>query len=233
MSVIDKNVIFVNMKQLVFILFVIATLTTKVLAVDYDSEFKKHGFVNVQTLDSTIVVDLKYSSTENFMGVNMYGALRKAYLRPEIAKMVVDAQRLLKEKNQDYTLVIYDAARPLSVQKSMYDKVQNAEFQQYVANPYSGGGFHNFGCAVDISILYKGVPIDMGTGFDDFTELSHIDNEEANLKNGKLSREAYDNRQLLRFVMTKVGFNTESCEWWHFDYYKKEYVRKEFKILDF
>ncbi len=202
-------------------------------AVEYDKEFAKYGLVDVQTIDSSIAVELKYSTSDNFMGINMYGNLHKAYLRPEIAYMVVKAQKLLKAVDPDYSLIIYDAARPLSAQKMMYEKVQGTKFQRYVAYPYNGGGHHNFGCAVDVTILYKGKPLDMGTGFDSFDTLSHTDNEETNLKNKKLSQEAYDNRKLLRSVMTKVGFNVERCEWWHFDYYKIKDARRRFKVLDF
>lgn len=202
-------------------------------AVDYDGAFRRRGFVDVHQLDSTIVVDLKYSGTDNFMGINMYGELNKAYLRPEIAEKLVQAQRLLREKSKDYTLVIYDAARPLSAQKMMFDKVQGTAFEQYVANPYNGGGHHCYGCAVDVTILYKGVPLDMGTGFDSFSEVSHTDNEQANLANGLLTSEAHENRLLLRGVMTAVGFDVEPCEWWHFSCYKIECVRKNFSRLDF
>lgn len=221
------------MKQLAITIIGLLLGFAHVQAVDYDKEFAKYGYVNVQDLDSTIAVDIKYATTDNFMGVNMYGDLHKAYLRPEIAEMVVKAQKLLKAKNLDYSLIIYDAARPFSVQKRMYGKVQGTKYRRYVANPYNGGGHHNFGCAVDVSVLYKGKPLDMGTGFDSFSTLSHIDNEETNLKNGTLSREAYNNRQLLRSVMKKVGFNTYRREWWHFDYYNIKDARARFKVLDF
>lgn len=217
----------------IFLTFSLIFFTLWVWATDYDKEFARVGFVDIQQLDSTIVVELKYSTTDNFMGINMYGDLHKAYLRPEIAEKVVKAQKLLKEINPDYSLIIYDAARPLSAQKSMFDKVKGTQFQRYVANPYNGGGHHNFGCAVDLTILYKGNPLDMGTPFDSFSTLSHIDNEDANLKNGTLSKDAYNNRKLLRSIMVKVGFNTERCEWWHYDCYKIKYARKNFTLLDF
>lgn len=221
------------MKQFGLFLLALLACTFSAHAADYEKEFKKHGFVDVQELDSTILVELKYSTTNNFMGINMYGDLQKAYFRPEIAKKVAMAQAMLKEINPEYSLIIYDAARPLSAQKSMYDKVQGTKYQRYVANPYSGGGHHNFGCAVDLTIIHNGVPLDMGTGFDSFDTLSHIDNEEANLKNGTLSKAAYNNRKLLRSIMKKAGFNTERCEWWHYDCYKIKYARKNFKRLDF
>ena len=220
------------MRLTLFILSLIFSVY-RIGAVDYDEEFLKMGFVDVHSLDSTICVDLKYSSTDNFMGVNMYGNLYKAYLRPEIAEMVVNAQKKLKEINPEYTLVTYDAARPLSAQRMMYEKVQGTEFSKYVAKPVKGGGFHNYGCAVDVTILSNGVPLDMGSGFDDFTTLSHINNESSNLRKGELSQEAYDNRQLLREIMCKVGFTTEKCEWWHFQYYTKKYLRRNFKSIDF
>ena len=58
----------------------------KMAAVDYQYEFEKIGFVDIQSVDSSIVVDLKYASADNFMGFNMYGTLRHAYLRPEVAE---------------------------------------------------------------------------------------------------------------------------------------------------
>lgn len=217
----------------IFLTFSLTICCLIVWAIDYDKEFARVGFIDIQQIDSTIVVDLKYSSTDNFMGINMYGDLHKAYLRPEIAKKVAKAQKLLKEINSDYSLIIYDAARPISAQKSMFNKVKGTKYQRYVANPYNGGGHHNFGCAVDLTILYQGKPVDMGTDFDSFSTLSHIDNEDTNLKNGTLSKEAYNNRKLLRSIMKKVGFNTERCEWWHYDCYRIKYARQNFPLLDF
>lgn len=220
------------MRQLLSIIILVLSITTA-WAIDYDKEFTQMGFVDVQKLDSTIQVDLKYSSTDNFMGVNMYGDLYKAYLRPEIAQMVVKAQKYLKEINPEYTLVIYDAARPLSAQRMMYEKVKGTKFSKYVAKPAKGGGYHNYGCAVDVTIMHNGKPLDMGAGFDDFTTLSHTNNEQYNLKKGKLTQEAYDNRQVLRKVMRKAGFDTYRFEWWHFQHYTKKYMRSHLKSIDF
>lgn len=198
-----------------------------------DAEFSRRGLIDIQRLDSSIAVDLRYATTHNFTGKNMYGTLRKAYFRQEIARMIVRAQRMLKRANKDYSLIIYDAARPLSAQRRMYRLVRHTRWQRYVAYPYNGGGHHNFGLAVDLSFTYKGHPVDMGTGFDSFKSLAHIDNELANLRAGRLSRAAFANRRLLRRVMKSVGFNTERCEWWHFDYYKIKYARRHFRVLDF
>lgn len=221
------------MMKLLFIILLVAFSPMRLGAIDYDREFSILGFVDIYALDSTIVVDLKYSGTDNFMGVNMYGDLKKAYLSPDIAEKLLNAQKLLRAKNPEYTLIVYDAARPLSAQKMMYDKVQDTEYEQYVSNPYSGGGHHCYGCAVDVSILFNGKPLDMGTDFDSFSDLSHTDNEISNLENGTLSITAYENRQLLRNIMTSVGFDVEPCEWWHFSCYHIEEVRKKYPRLDF
>ena len=221
------------MKKIAFLIMTIIATVFNSWAVDYEKEFARYGLVNVQELDNTIAVELKYSTTDNFMGINMYGNLHKAYLHPETAKMLLEAQKTIKQANPEYTLIVYDAARPLSAQKSMYNKVRGTQFQQYVANPYNGGGHHNFGCAVDVTILHKGKPLDMGTEFDSFDTLSHTNNEKENLQNGKLSKEAYNNRQLLRNAMKKAGFTVERCEWWHFSYQRIKYVRSNFKLLDF
>ena len=82
------------------------------------------GLVDIQSLDSDILVDLKYSSTDNFVGKDMYGELEQAFLEPEFANRVVKAQQLLKQRHPDYTLLIYDAARPTSVQRAMRKTVE-------------------------------------------------------------------------------------------------------------
>lgn len=197
-----------------------------------ERKMEEYGLVDISTLDKSIVVDLKYATTDNFVGENMYGTFKKAYFRPEIARALVKVQAALKKHNPHYSLVIYDAARPQSVQKKMYDLVKNTSKRRYVAKP-NKGGHHNFGVAVDISILCDGVPLDMGTGFDSFSEVSHIDNESAMLKAGKISKQALANRRLLRRLMKEQGFTTYRREWWHFQQYEINYARSKFRLLDF
>lgn len=227
------NPISLTMKRLIYLAILCIATSACAQAVDYAREFEKMGMVNVQDLDSTIVVDIKYSSDNNFTGMNLYGDLHDAYLRPEVAAMLANANKALKAIDANYSLAVYDAARPFSCQKLMFEKVQGTEFSQYVSDPHKGGGHHNFGCAVDVTLLYNGVAMDMGTEFDCFDSLSHIENEEQNLANGTLSREAYNNRQILRKVMTNAGFDTEPYEWWHFSHYTIEQVRKEMPRINF
>jgi hypothetical protein len=95
---------------------------------------QEYELVDIQNLDSTILVELKYSTTDNFVGKDMYGSLEKAYLVPKIAKMVVRAQAILKARHPEYSLLIYDAARPISVQRAMRKIVEGTKWQDFVAD---------------------------------------------------------------------------------------------------
>ena len=81
--------------------------------------FIEHGLVDVQSFNDTIEVDLKYSSTNNFMKKNLYGNLKKAYFQKEIAERLAKVQRFLSKKDSSLRLLIYDATRPRSVQWKM------------------------------------------------------------------------------------------------------------------
>ena len=111
------------------------------------------------------------------------------------------------------------------------DKYPNPEF--YVSNP-SKHGWHNYGLAVDVTIEdIDGIPLDMGTGFDSFGPKSHIDKEDELVAQGALTAEQKSNRELLRSIMTEVGFEPLKTEWWHFQKYSKFDRNKKFKLLNF
>ena len=94
----------------------------------------------------------------------------------------------------------------MSVQRKMWALVRGTDKVNYVSNPANGGGLHNYGMAVDVTILDKtGAPLPMGTPFDFFGEEAHTNNEEALLDAGKIDRTAYDNRRLLRRIMRNAG----------------------------
>lgn len=219
--------------RILLVLCIIAVTTAVCQAGEsIEKKMEEYGLVDISSLDKTIVVELKYATTDNFVGKNMYGNFHKAYFRPEIARAIARVQKALKKENPHYSLIIYDASRPQSVQRTMYNMVKDTPNRRYVAKP-DRGGHHNFGIAVDISIVCDGVPLDMGTGFDSFSEVSHIDNEAALLRSGKLSKQAYANRRLLRRLMKAQGFTTYRREWWHFQQYDIKYARRKFKLLDF
>ena len=78
------------------------------------------GLVNIAELDSSITVKLMYTQADNFTGEVLYDDLSEAYLHPDAAYALVKAQEALKQLHPSYNLVVYDAARPMSVQKKMW-----------------------------------------------------------------------------------------------------------------
>ena len=236
-------------KLLISVLYSIAALQSPD---DFDEMMRKYNLVDITTLDSSIRVDLKYSSTDNFMGVDMYGSLDKAYLERDFANRVVKAQRILQERYPEYTLLIYDAARSISVQRAMRKSVEGTEFERFVADG-TRGGRHNYGVAVDLTIAtLDGTPLDMGAGFDDFTVAASVkgtpDNADprtrtldiyrnyvnAMAERGVISHEAAHNRMLLIEVMHAAGLYPYRNEWWHFEEIMSiTATREQYKLLDF
>lgn len=190
------------------------------------------GLKDVQLLDSSIFVEIKYSTTDNFTKVVLYDSLYQAYLHPMAVDKLLRAQRLLKDGHPDLSLLIYDAARPMSVQKKMYAVVQNTPFHAYVANP-SRTGMHNYGMAVDLTICDKdGDPLDMGTPFDFFGRAAGINKEDLLVSEGILTKEQVDNRKLLRRIMTDAGFIAIRGEWWHFNASSLEYAKNNMLLIE-
>lgn len=217
-----------------------------------DKRMLEYGLVDIQTLDSTILVDLKYSSDDNFVGVDMYGDLERAYLEPEFAKRVVEAQRALKSRRPDLTLLIYDAARPISVQKRMYQLVASTHLESFVADG-SRGGRHNYGVAVDLTIATNdGTPLDMGAAFDEFSPASAVkgtpdtsdvttrtikvyaDYINSLVDSGVVTAKSASNRLLLIEVMCEAGLVPYRREWWHYEEpMSMSQTRERYRLLDF
>ena len=192
------------------------------------------GLVNVQSLDSTIRVDLRYSTTNNFVGVDVYGDLENAYLQPEPARMLAQANAYLKEQHPSYTLYIFDAARPRQVQQILWDTLDYpaAEKPKYVADPQKGS-IHNYGAAVDLTIAGPdGQPLDMGTHYDYFGVLAYPTQEATMLAQGKLTQAQVDNRKLLRTVMGQAGFSSIKTEWWHFNAFSRAEADRRYGIVE-
>ncbi len=168
----------------------------------------------------------------NYFRENFYDDLNTAYLRKVVAIKLSKAQKNLKTRQKNYSLLILDAARPRSVSKLMYDQMKGTKFEKFVANP-SKGSMHNYGTAVDITIIDStGAELDMGfTPFRVSTiELYWLF---AKMKLGfDLSQEQKDNRKLLTDVMIDAGFIPLSFEWWHFNGMPKNEARKRFKIIE-
>lgn len=197
-----------------------------------ESYLHSKDLVNIQTLDPSIKADLKYATTDNFTKTILYDTLLNIYAHPIAAKKLIKAQKILKTINPELSLLVYDAVRPLSVQKKMYKVVQNTKYAAYVANP-SRTGLHNYGMAIDLTICdSKGNPLDMGTPFDYFGRAAGINREEELIAQGLLTRQQVKNRLLLRKVMTDAGFLTIRGEWWHFNAVSLSEAKQLYKVIE-
>lgn len=189
---------------------------------------KQQGFVDVQDEDPTIKVSLMYSRPDNFTGKILYKDLKEAFLHPQATKALAKAQKELKRLRPDLSLIVFDAARPMSIQQQMWDVVKGTSKNIYVSNPANGGGLHNYGFAVDVSICdEKGDTIPMGTLIDHMGKEAHPEYETSMLAKGKISKEAVNNRKLLRRVMSAGGFRVLKTEWWHFNLKTRAQVKAE------
>lgn len=198
------------------------------------SRMSDFGLVDVGRMDSTIQVNLMYAADSNFTGVVLYDDLREAYLHPEAAQALLKAQNELHTLFPGYNLLVKDAARPMSVQKKMFRVVQGTPKANYVANPVKGGGLHNYGLAVDITIVDEnGNELPMGTPVDHLGPEANIDREEQMVARGVISETERQNRLLLRRVMTAAGFKPLRTEWWHFNLVSKRQAQAKYRLLDF
>ncbi len=220
-------------------LFLLPVLATTLFAVtpggrlsDTALSLERRGYVNIQKADPSIFVSLMYSRADNFTGEVLYTDLREAYLHPKAATALVKAQKRLRQLRPDLSLKVYDAARPMSIQQKMWDKVKNTPKYFYVSNPARGGGLHNYGMAVDLTLCtLKGDSIPMGTKIDYMGAAAHIDKEASLVASGRISREAQANRRLLREVMAYAGFKPLRTEWWHFNYVSRAVAKKYYKVI--
>jgi D-alanyl-D-alanine dipeptidase len=193
----------------------------KVSAQNSDSlVIKVNNLIDIQELNPEILVDLKYASSDNFMKTKLYSRLNRAYLQKDVALRLSNCQNYLSRIKPGYRLLIYDAVRPISVQQKMWyamDSLPPIEREKYVSNP-KNRSLHNYGVAVDLTVCdEKGIPLDMGTKYDDFREIAQPIKEAYFLKVGELSKAQIKNRILLRTVMQNNGFTKIPTEWWHFN----------------
>ena len=164
-----------------------------------------NDLVAVTSVNNHIRLDIRYATTNNFTGKQVYPCA-KACLRQPTAIKLAKAQKKLEE--QGLGLKVYDAYRPLSVQKIFWAIMPD---ERYVANPAKGSR-HNRGSAVDVTLveLQSGRELEMPSGYDDFSSKAHY-------AFTNLPPEAISNRALLRATMTECSFIPFETEWWHFD----------------
>ena len=172
------------------------------------NKLKESPSVNLVDISQTlpgILLDIRYATSDNFLGVAVYSKA-VCYLHHDAA-LALDNVRKDVEKTGLF-MKIYDGYRPLSVQKIMWDRIQD---EKYVSNPAKQKSPHARGTAVDLTLVdKKGHELLMPTPFDDFTELAHSDSQ-------NVPEEAKKNRNILKTLMEKHGFEQYRYEWWHFD----------------
>ncbi|HUN86293.1 MAG TPA: M15 family metallopeptidase [Terracidiphilus sp.] len=180
--------------------------------------FRKPDLVELVKLDPTIKLDVRYATTNNFLGTPVYTQAR-AFLQRPAAEALLRAHRELK--THGYGLIIHDGYRPWYVTKIFWDATPDDK-KIFVANP-AKGSVHNRGCAVDLSLydLKTGKEVKMPSGYDEMTDRAYSD-----YAGGTAEERAL--RALLRQAMEKQGFTVNPTEWWHFDY--KDW--KQYPILN-
>ena len=192
------------------------------------------GLVRIRDIDSSIQFDLRYTTTNNFLGIDLYEDFSEGYLQPDVAEKLAMAQRALQKKDSTLSIVVFDAVRPRSVQQRMWDTLDMPiqEKVKFVSNP-KNGSLHNYGAAVDVSIINaKGNLLDMGTPYDHIGKLAWPSLEKAHLDSGTITQEVIDNRNLLRRSMRKGGFWNIQTEWWHFNACRRDTAIKYYTIIE-
>ena len=192
------------------------------------------GLLDVQAIDGTIKVELKYATTDNFTGKQLYYVIDKAFLQEDVANKLAKAQEYLKDKHPEYSLLIYDAARPVEVQQRMWDALSHVpvgERTKFVSNP-KNHSIHNYGAAVDLTIIdEQGKPLDMGAKYDEIEQIAYPRLEKEFLEKGLLTENHISNRELLREVMSKAGFRNIATEWWHFNACTREQAKAKYSVF--
>jgi D-alanyl-D-alanine dipeptidase len=166
----------------------------------------KLEFLDIKSIDPSIVIELRYAGRNNLTGHALYPAGTRALVRPEVAQRLAVAQRFLRRRA--HGLKIWDAYRPRSVQVQLW---RAAPENDYVADPETAiGSLHMWGLAVDATLVdSRNQPVMMPTDFDDFTPAAMLIYCGAN-------RYIRSNLALLQAAMRAAGFYGQSNEWWHF-----------------
>jgi D-alanyl-D-alanine dipeptidase len=201
---------------------------------DLEKSLQEQGLVDIEQEIPGIQVDLKYSTEDNFFKQDVYGDLTRCYLQPVAAAMLAKAQKELQEGYPNLSLLVYDGVRPVRVQQILWDGLDKPDSIKplYVSDPKIGG-LHNFGVAVDLTILdlKTGKPLDMGTPFDFFGYPAYPDRELQMLAEKKITKAQVANREILRKVMKGAGFTGIGSEWWHFNAFSRKEAGEKFTLI--
>lgn len=169
-------------------------------------EARAVGFVDVRSIVPDAVVDLRYATADNFVGVPLYPAGARCLVHESLADGLTTAAARLRADG--LMLVFWDCYRPHDVQVRMFDVVSNPA---WVAEPGPYSKSHESGRSVDVTTASESGLTDMGTGFDNFTPAANA------FATDGVSVAAQQNRARLRAAMVAGGLRPYAGEWWHFD----------------
>lgn len=172
--------------------------------------------VDLSRFDQRFKLDIRYSTTNNFMGRVLYPVARAVAQRP-LAVALSKVQD--KAEAAGYGLLLFDAYRPWRVTKAMWDETPVSQ-REFVADPRNGSR-HNRGCSIDLSLHKDGVEVEMPSAFDDFTPAAYRSYTDA-------SPSALGASKLLEDWMIEEGFVPLANEWWHYDW--KDW--RDYPIMD-
>ena len=228
----------INQIQLRAICWIVFLLTALTAFAQQDSTFTRYGLLvisnreqlkktiskdparamtDIKKMIPNIILDLRYATANNFMHRQLYPSVSTTFLRKPVAEALLRVQEHLNKKGLG--LKIFDAYRPYAISEKMWDLIHD---DRYVAEPKKGSR-HNRGIAVDLTLidLLTGTELDMGTGFDNFSDTAHH-------AFSKLPKKILQNRKLLKSVMAKYGFEEQTTEWWHYSIANLKY----FEVLN-
>lgn len=171
--------------------------------------------IDLQALIPDAVLDIRYATKDNLTGRPLY-PFAAAFLRRSAADKLVKAAADLRAKR--LRLVIYDAYRPLSIQKALWEAKPDP---RYVANPAKGSS-HNRGGAVDVGLADEaGKALPLPSAFDEFAPKAHHGAK-------GVKPEPRRNAEILKAALEKAGFESLREEWWHY----RDPDAKSWPILD-
>jgi D-alanyl-D-alanine dipeptidase len=170
--------------------------------------FISSSLVDLAKMDSAIHLDIRYATSNNFLGEPVYDQARAFLQSPAAMALQQVTKKLLRN---GYGLLVYDAYRPWYVTKIFWDATP-ADKREFVADPAQGSR-HNRGCAVDLTLYYvkTGEPVTMPSGYDEMSPRAYADYKGAGAEEKK-------HREILRKAMESEGFLQMPNEWWHYDY---------------
>ena len=191
-------------------------------------------WVDYATHDSSlsgIRMDLRYGSYHNVTGHDLYCGVQRAFVHRDALPKLKKTLAIIKKELPGYTLVIFDAARPMYAQAALKSTVAGTPYSNYVSSGKTGG-LHNYGLALDLTLAdSSGNLLDMGTDFDSFERCAGEVGEADALERGRLTQRQIDNRNVLRGVMKRAGWVTLNSEWWHFNAYTRAYTKEHYSLF--